>query len=457
MSVDAGKQAERLRIELVSGNYFAALGVQAERGRLLTPDDDRVAGGHPVAVMSYGYWQRSYGAADSALGSTVRINGFPFTIVGITAPDFQGFTVGAPAALQVPIAMQGQVSPDWQVLERPSTSWHRMLGRLQPAVTIPGAQSAMNVIFQQIAHERLPALGEVPASVKNEILAERLSVESGARGFSTVRTRYVRPLRILMGVVALLLVIACANFANLLLARGMSRAKEIALREALGAGRARLVRQLVLESVMLALLGGAAALLPAIALARVLLSLLPSGTSPTELAIGLDARVVLFSIAMSILTGVLFGALPGWISSRVDLMSVLKAVGSQVGQPRATRRVGTALVVVQLALAMVLLAGTGVLARTLYNLKNVDLGFRQESVLLFSLNPSELGYTKKTAPALYERVLRAIEATPGVRAATVSLVDVLSGGGRRETIAVPGYASRPGETMNVDVNIVGPR
>ena len=149
VSVDAGKQAERLRIELVSGNYFAALGVQAERGRLLTPDDDRVAGGHSVAVMSYGYWQRSYGAADSALGSTVRINGFPFTIVGITAPDFQGFTVGAPAALQVPIAMQGQVSPDWQVLERPSTSWHRMLGRLQPAVTIPGAQSAMNVIFSR--------------------------------------------------------------------------------------------------------------------------------------------------------------------------------------------------------------------------------------------------------------------------------------------------------------------
>jgi len=457
VSIDAGNQAERLRIELVSGNYFATLGVRAERGRLLTPDDDRVAGGHPVAVISYGYWQRSYGGADSAVGSTIRINGFPFTVVGITGPDFYGFTVGAPATLQVPITMQGQVSPDWQVLERPSTSWHRMFGRLKPGVTIAGAQSAMNVIFQQIARERLPALGELPASVKTEILAERLSVEPGARGLSTVRTRYLQPLRILMGVVALLLLIACANFANLLVARGMSRAKEIALREALGASRIRLVRQLIIESVIFALLGGAAALVPAIALARVLLSLLPSGTSPTELVIGLDARVILFSTAVSILTGVFFGALPGWVSSRVDLTSVLKGVGARAGQPRAIPRVGAALVVVQLALAMVLLAGMGVLARTLYNLKNVDLGFRQESVLLFALNPSEIGYTKTTAPALYDRVLTAIEATPGVRAATVSLVDVLSGGGRRETIAVPGYASRADENMNVDVNIVGPR
>jgi predicted permease len=457
VSVDAGKQAERLRVELVSGNYFATLGVQTERGRLLTPDDDRVAGGHPVAVMSYGHWQRSHGKADSVLGSTIRINGFPFIVVGITAPGFHGFTVGAPAALQVPIAMQGQVSPDWQVLERSSTSWHRIFGRLEPGVTMAGAQSAMNVAFQQITRERLPALGALPASVRNEILAERLSVEPGARGFSTVRARYLQPLRILMGVVALLLLIACANFANLLLARGMSRGKEIALREALGAGRVRLVRQLVLESVILALLGGAAALVPAVALAAILLSLLPSGTSPPELVIGLDARVVVFSITVSILTGVFFGALPGWISSRVDLTSVLKAVGAQAGHPRATRRVGASLVVMQLALAIVLLAGAGVLARTLYNLKNVDLGFRQENVLLFSLNPSEIGYTKKTAPALYDRVLTAIEATSGVRAATVCLVDVLSGGGRRETIAVPGYASRPGETMNVDVNIVGPR
>jgi len=455
--VDAGKQVERLGVELVSGSYFQTLGVHAARGRLLTPDDDRVAGGHPVAVISYAYWRRAYGSAASALGSTIRVNGFPFTVVGIAAPDFHGFTVGSPAVLQVPIAMQGQVSPDWQVIERPNTSWHGIFGRLKPGVTIAGAQAAMNVLFQQIVRERLTGLGELPPGVKDEILAERLSAEPGARGLSTVRTRYLQPLSILMGVVALLLFIAAANFANLLLARGMSRAKEIALREALGASRVRLLRQLMLESVMLALLGGVAALVPAIAVAQVLLSLVPTGTSPTQLAIGLDARVVLFAMVVSILTGVFFGALPGWVSSRVDLHSALKSSGSQPGDRPATSRVAAALVVVQLALALVLLAGTGVLARTLYNLKSVELGFRPESVLLFALYPSEIGYTKATAPALYDRVLTAIEAAPGVRAATASLVDVLTGRGRRETIAVPGYASRSGENMNVEVNIVGPR
>ena len=277
VSVDAGNQAERLPIELVSGNYFQALGIRPARGRMLTPADDDHTGEDPVAVISNAYWQRSLGGAESALGSTIRINGFPFTIVGIAPPRFHGFTVGSPAVAQVPIAMQGQVSPDWQVLERPYTSWHRILGRLDPAVTVAGAQSALNVVFQQIVRERLVGQGELPPGVKDEILAERLDVEPAARGLSAVPARYGSPLRILMSVVGLLLLIACANFANLLLTRGIARAKEIALREALGAGRARIVRQLMLESVILALVGGAVALIPAIVLARALLSLLPPG------------------------------------------------------------------------------------------------------------------------------------------------------------------------------------
>lgn len=456
-SVDAGRQAERLGVELVSGNYFQALGVRPARGRVLVPEDDRVAGAHPVAVISHAYWRRSFGGAESALGSTVRINGYPFTIVGVSAASFHGFTVGAPAALQVPMAMQGQMSPDWQVLERPYTSWHQIVGRLRPGVSIDRARSTMHAVFQQLVRARLRGQGQLPPGVEEAILAERLSVEPVARGLSTVRTRYVQPLWILMGVVALLLLIACANFANLLLARGLSRSKEIAMRDALGAGRARIVRQLMLETVILALLGGLMALVPAIVLARLLLSLLPSGTSPVELLVGLDARLVLFSLAVSVVTGLFFGALPGWTTSRADLTSVLKGSGLQGGEGRATPRVRAGLVVVQLALALVLLAGTGVLVRTLYNLKNVELGFRQENVLLFALNPSEIGYTKETAPALYERLLTAIEATPGIQAATVALVDVLSGRARRETIAVPGYTPRPGERLNVDVNIVGPR
>ena len=457
VSVDAGNQAERLPIELVSGNYFQALGIRPARGRMLTPADDDHTGEDPVAVISNAYWQRSLGGAESALGSTVRINGFPFTIVGIAPPRFHGFTVGSPAVAQVPMAMQGQVAPDWQVLERPYTSWHRILGRLEPGVSVAGAQSALNAVFQQIVRERLAGQGELPPGVKDEILAERLDVEPAARGLSAVPARYGPPLRILMSVVGLLLLIACANFANLLLTRGIARAKEIALREALGAGRARIVRQLMLESVILALVGGAVALIPAIALARALLSLLPAGTSPTELAIDLDARLAFFSTVLSILTGAIFGAVPGWMSSRVDFTSVVKGFGAQTGERRATTRLRRGLVVVQLALAMALLIGTGVLARTLYNLTNVELGFRQENLLLVGLSPSEIGYTKKTAPALYDQLLTTVQAVPGVRAATVALVDVLNAGGRRETIAVPGYAARTGENMNVDVNIVGPR
>lgn len=457
VSVDAGQQAERLGIELVSGNYFQVLGVQPVRGRLLTREDDRTTGAHPVAVISHAYWRRSFGGAESAVGSTVRINGYPFTIVGVSASSFHGFTVGAPATLQVPMAMQGQISPDWHVLERPYTSWHKIFARLRPGVSIDRARAVMHTTFQQIVRERLPGQGQLPPGVEEAILAERLSVEPAARGFSTVRTRYVQPLWILMGVVGVLLFIASSNVANLLLVRGLSRSKEIAMREALGAGRARIVRQLMLESVILALLGGVIALVPAIVLARVLLSSLPSGTSPVELLVSLDARVVLFALAVSVVTGLFFGVLPGWTTSRVDLASVLKGSGLQGGEGRATPRVRAGLVVVQLALALVLLAGTGVLVRTLYNLKNVELGFRAENLLLLALNPSEIGYTKETTPALYERLLTAIEAMPGIHAATVSLVDVLSGRARRETIAVPGHAPRPGERMNVDVNIVGPR
>jgi predicted permease len=456
-SVDAGRQPERVAIELVSGNYFQVLGVQAARGRLLTPDDDGVVGASPVAVISYAYWQRALGGADSALGSTLRINGYPFTIVGISAPSFHGFTVGAPAALQVPMQMQGQVSPDWQVLERPYTSWHQILAGLKPGVSIDRARSALNGLFQQITRERLPGQGELPPSVRDEILAERLTVSPAARGLSTIRQQYMQPLWILLGVVALLLLIACANFANLLIARGLSRSKEIALREALGAGRGRLVRQLMIESLLLGLLGGVVALVPAISLARLLLSLLPDGTRPTELIVVLDSRVMLFSLAVSAITGLFFGALPGWMTSRVDLTSVLKGSSAQGGEGRATPRLRAGFVIVQLAFVLVLLAGTGVLLRTVYNLRHVELGFRQQQLLLFAVSPSDVGYTKKTAPALYERLLGEIAAAPGVQAATVSRVAVLSGNARRETIAVPGYAPRANERMNVDINIIGLR
>jgi predicted permease len=456
-SVDAGGQPERVAIELVSGNYFQMLGVQAARGRLLTPDDDRVAGASPVAVISYAYWQRALGGVDSALGSTLRVNGHPFTVVGVSAPGFHGFTVGAPAVLQVPMMMQGQVSPDWQVLERPYTSWHQILAGLQSGVSIDRARSALNGLFQQITRERLPGQGELPPSVRDEILAERLTVSPAARGLSMVRQQYMQPLWILLGVVALLLLIACANFANLLIARGLSRSREIALRTALGGGRGRVVRQLMVEGLLLALAGGLLALVPAISLASVLLSLLPDGATPTELVVGLDSRVILFSLALSAVTGLLVGALPGWMISRVDLTSVLKGSSAQSGEGRATSRLRAGLVIVQLAFVLVLLAGAGVLLRTVYNLRHVDLGFRQQQVLLFAVSPSEVGYTKKTTPALYERLLDELGGTPGVHATTVSRVDVLSGQSRSETIAVPGYAPRVGERMNVDINIVGSR
>jgi predicted permease len=456
-SVDAGRQPERVAIELVSGNYFQVLGVKAARGRLLTPDDDRVAGASPVAVISYAYWQRALGGADSALGSTLRINRYPFTIVGISASGFHGFTVGAPTAVQIPMLMQGQVSPDWQVLERPYTSWHQILARVQPGVPIDRARVALDGLFQQITRERLSGQGQLPPSVRDEILAERLTISPAARGLSTVRQQYTQPLRILLGVVALLLLIACANFANLLIAHGLSRSKEMALREALGVGRGRLVRQLMIESLLLGLLGGVLALVPGISLARFLLSVLPDGTSPTELIVALDSRVILFSLAIAALTGLVFGALPGWLTSRVDLTSVLKGSGFHGREGRATPRLRAGLVMAQLAFVLVLLAGAGALLRTVYNLRHVELGFRQQQLLLFAVSPGDIGYTKKTAPALYERLLDELVATPGVRAATVSRVDVLSGHARRETIAVPGYAPRANERMNVDVNIIGPR
>ena len=457
-SAVAANRPDRLAIELVSGNYFEVLGITAARGRVLTANDDRLAGAHPVAVISHAYWLRAFGAAESALGSTLRVNGYPFTIVGISAPSYRGFTVGAPAVLQIPMAMQGQVWPDWQVLER-STSWHQIFGVLAPSVSIERARNAINGHFQQITREQLRGAGELPPGVREEVLAERVTLLPAARGLSTVRGTFTQPLSILLGVVALLLLIACANFANVLIARGLSRTKEMALRDALGVGRGRLLRQLTIESVMLAIIGGAIALVPAVALARVLLTQLPNdaASTPEELIVGLDLRVLLFSFVVSIVTGVFFGALPAALVSRADLTPVMKDAGPQTGEGRVTRHVRAGLVIVQLAFALVLLAATGVLIRTVDNLRHVEPGFRRQHMLLFSLNPSEVGYTRETSPALYSRLIEELESAPGVKAATVSRVDPLGGNSRTETIAVPGHVPRPGESMNVDIDIVAPR
>lgn len=461
LNVSIDGQPEIAGGQLVSGNYYSGLGVNTIMGRPITADDDTLASG-PVAVITNRYWQRRFASDPEIVGKTISVNNVPVTIIGVTPPEFFGaLQVGQSADLSIPFSIQPRLNPGEHDLAKPWYWWVQIMGRLNPGVTGGQAAAGFESIFQQSAQEGwTAALSQLPSAAFAQNPAPRdvpkLRSGSGSQGLTEARREYSQPLSILMIIVGLVLLIACANVANLLLARSAMRQKEIAVRLALGASRSRLVRQLLTESVLLAGLGGAAGVLFAYWGKDLLLTLRPWGGGELSLNLKLDLRVLGFTIIVSLATGLLFGLAPALRATRVDLTPALKDNARSVAG--GTRSLLTkSLIVVQVAMSLVLLVGAGLFVRTLRNLENVDVGFNRENVLLFNVEPVLNGYTNPQIAQLYRRMTERLEAVPGVRSSTISLIPLLSGRGRTSGIYVQGYTAQSGQADDAKVNTVGPR
>jgi predicted permease len=449
--------SERANGELVSGNYFDVLGVQPALGRVLNEADDRTPGAHPVAVLSYGYWQRRFGGDPGVLNQTISVNGHPLSIVGVTERKFSGIQIGQSVDIMVPIMMKAQMTPTWNDLDNRRSRWLTVMARLQPGVSARQADAAMNVIYRQINEQEIKDIPNASESFRKRFTSKHLDVLPGRKGVSDLRREFSTPLIVLMSMVGVVLLISCANVANLLLARTTARQKEISLRLALGANRARIVKQQLAESGLLAAAGTAVGLVFAWWTGAVLIGALPGDPASRALSPNPDMRVTLFALAVGVLTALVFGVVPALQATRATVTSAMKEDSGSVTGGGRQARLRRALVIGQVALSMLLLAGAGLFARSLYNLKSVDPGFRVEDLIAFSIDPSLSGYDGDRLTALYRRVQEELAAVPGVRSVSMSETGTLAGNNWSMTIRVDGYQPKEGEDMNPSVDGVGPR
>ena len=414
----ASGELEPVKIQLVSGNYFGLLGVHASVGRVLTPEDDRTPGS-PVVVMRFGYWQRRFARDPSVIGRSLSFNGSLFTVVGVAAPEFFGTEVGRAPDVWTPLAAQTQVQP-WlgNPLDAQKQSlW--LIGRMKPGVNIAQAQAYINLQFQQWLHK----LAGSPPSAERiaDMQKAHVKLTGAARGISRLRREFSRPLQILMVLVGLVLLIACANIANLLLARAGTREREIAVRVALGAQRQRLISQLLSESLLLGLTGGFVGLLLAFSGGHLLLAMVSRGAEPVPLKVGLSAPVLLFAVLVSLLTGLIFGVAPTLRMSRAETGPALKE-GKGLTRSQSHGRLGPLLVAGQVGLAFFLLIGAALFVTTFTKLEQASTGFEKDRVLLLQLNSDSAEAKGPALMALYRRLEARIQGLPGVRAASFSML-----------------------------------
>jgi predicted permease len=462
-SASGGQQIETARIRLVSGNYFSTLGVQPALGRGFTPDMDRARGSSPYAVVSFAYWKQRFGLDPAILGKTIRIRQTTFEIIGVAPPGFFGETVGDAPDVWLPVVMQDAIYPGTDLLTAATgvTSqymWLQVLARLKPGVTLDQANASINVTLR---HEIEQALGtQGTPDDRRRAFDQRIKLHPGARGASTLHSGYGDPLKLLMGLVGLVLLIACANLANLLLARSAARQKEFAVRIAIGSGRARLVRQLVTESCLLALLGAAAGFLLA-RWAGALLVTLASGNGPGVSAIELDLTpnltVLGFTLGVTVLTVLLFGLLPAIRSARLESLPVLRAA-TAAGRLESEARLpaGRMLVITQVAVSVILLSAAGLFLRSLQQLRQVDLGYNRENLLMFRVDAAPAGYKGDARIAFHRNLLERIRALPGVRVATLSSNGLFQHSESSDPISVEGFTPKPGEELHSRMDHVGP-
>ena len=439
----------------VSGSYFPVLGVAPAVGRLIGPADDQAVGAHPVAVLSHAYWATHLGADPGVVGRTVVVNGRPLTVIGVAPEGFAGATLGDRPHVFVPITMRAAVQPRFRGFDDRRTYWAYVFGRLRPGATLGDARRQLDAAYRPIlADVEAPLQAGAGPRFLSEFRRKRVSVEPGARGQSTIHRNARAPILLLLGTTGVVLLIACANVANLLLAHGAGRAGEMAVRVSLGAGRLRLVRQLLAESVLLGALGGAAGLVVARWTLAAVAAFLPENEAGV-LDPHLDARALLFAAAVSLGTGVLFGLFPALHATRPGLASAIRAGAGHVpGGSRDASRFRTSLVAVQLALSMALLASAGLFVRSMANVARQDLGLVAERVVTFGVSPERSGYTPARARALFARLEGELAATPGVTGVAAARVPLLTGSRWDAEVAVEGFRRGPDADASARLNRV---
>lgn len=457
LNVAANGQTDRAEGELVSGNYFEVLGVRPALGRVFSSVDDTAPGANPVAVLSYGYWTRRFGNDPSILNKPLNVNSTMLTVVGVAQPAFIGVQIGRTTDLFVPMTMKPLMTPGWDGLAARNDSWLNIIGRLKPGLTLTSAQAGMAPAFHSIEESELPELKISPGSKHaKQYLARHIVLIGGANGRPILQADAKTPLLVLLTMVGLILLIACANLASLLVARGEARQREMAVRLALGAGRTRLVRQLLTESFLLALAGGIAGVAFASATLGVLVGSLREGTGAAGLESRLDPRVLLFSVAVSILTGILFGFGPALRATRTSLQSTLKDQGASVSGGKSNVALRKWLMVSQVALTAMLLVSAGYFVKSLMNLERQNLGMKIDHVVQFSIAPKLNGYNPQQTIAFFDQLRHSIAAFPGVRGVGVATVALFNSDDWGSNLTLEGYTAQPDEDMHVFRNAIGP-
>ena len=451
--VDGSPDFEKMNVQLVSGTFFSMLGVKPALGRTFSAADDGAADAHPIAVASYSWWKRRFNRDPDALGKTINLEQNVYTIIGVAPQDFYGTMVGQTPDVWIPLSMEAQVSPGWNGLENKQFESLDLFGRLKPGVGVAQAQAEVNVLAKQFWTEA--AGGALTADEKQELAESVIELTPAARGISRLRFRYSLPLQVLMAVVGLVLLIACANIANLLLARGTTRQREIAVRMAIGAGRARLIRQMLTENALLVLMGGALGVWFASWASVAMVRMVIPGTEASPLNVGPDATVLTFTLIVSVVTAALFGIIPALRNTRIDLTPALKE-GKGTAGAAARGAMTNALIVAQVALSLVLLVGAGLFLRTIINLEDVDTGFNKQNVLLFGIDPTAVGYKQDARLVnLYQSIEQKVEAEPGVKSASISFF-TFNQGEWDDSVVVQGGTIAPGIDNDVVENVVGP-
>jgi predicted permease len=440
---------------LVSGSYFPTLGLRAAAGRLLTPEDDKVIGGHFVAVLAYSYWETQFGQDPAVLNDVITVNGQSMTVVGIAPKGFEGTVLGDRPRVFVPITMRGLMSPGFRSFDNRRVYWAYVFGRLKPDVSMERARVALNAIYRPILNDVEAPLQEgMSEQTLARFKAREVVVTEGQRGQSSIHLEATTPLLMLFAITGIVLVIACANIANLLLARGANRAMEMAVRLSLGAGRAQLLGQLLTEAIILALIGGVASLLVAKWTVGLINSFLPSDAA-SVFTFSMDGTMLLFAAALSLGTGIIFGLFPALHSTRPDLIAMIRANTGQSGA-RSAVRFRTTLVTVQMGLAMTLLIMASLFVKSLANVSRQELGIRTENMVTFGVSPILSGYTRPRAMALFQQMEQELAALPGVSGVTAASIPVLAGSSSGTGVTVEGFATTPDTDITAGYNEVGP-
>ena len=441
---------------LVSGSYFPTLGIVPALGRLFSLKDDEILGGHPIAVLNYAFWETQLGSNPNVLNQQITVNGVPLIIIGVAPKGFNGTTLGARPYLYVPITMRTVLQPRQNDLKRRNNYWVYLFARLKPGVSMSQALTAINTVYTPIITDvEAPLLKGLSAQTMAKFKSKKITLADGRRGQSQVQREAKTPLLMLFATTGIVLLIACANIANLLLARAANRMMEMAVRLSLGATRRQLVGQVLAESVLLAVLGGIASIVVANGTLRGITAMLPPEAT-TTMTFNLSMTAIAFTGVLSIGTGLLFGLVPALQSTRPDLVTELRNNSGKLSGGRGASRFRTSLVTAQIALSMALLISAGLFIKSLNNVSRVDLGINIDNMVTFAISPALSGYDSSRTAALYARVEEEMAAIPGASGVTAAMVPILAGDNWGQNVSVTGFHKDPDTDDNSRFNGVGP-